>query len=75
MCLGLVGRTTALLGADQVLVQVDGRALRASLLALDDQVAVGDWLLVHAGFALARLTEAQAGEALAIREPNGGGGP
>jgi hydrogenase maturation factor len=56
-------------------VRAGDRELRASLLTVEDPVEVGDWLLVHAGFALARLTEAQAGEALAIREPAGEDGP
>ncbi|MDT0166439.1 HypC/HybG/HupF family hydrogenase formation chaperone [Actinotalea sp. AC32] len=60
-------------------VVVDGaRTLRVSLLALDGPVAEGDWLLVHAGLALERLTEAEAREALALRagdEPPDGGAP
>jgi hydrogenase expression/formation protein HypC len=75
MCLGTVCRTTALLDGDAVLVQAGDRELRASLLTVEDPVRVGDWLLVHAGFALARLTETQAREALAIREPAGEDGP
>ena len=75
MCLGMVARTTALLDGDVALVQADGRELRASLLTVDGPVEVGDWLLVHAGFALSRLTETQAREALAIREPAGEDGP
>jgi hydrogenase expression/formation protein HypC len=69
MCLGQVCRTTALLGGDTALVRDGSRELPVSLLTLDEPVHEGDWLLVHAGFALARLTGRQAREALAIREP------
>jgi hydrogenase expression/formation protein HypC len=70
MCLGLVCRVTHLpeRGTAQVRTR-DGRDLRVSLLTLDDPVAIGDWLLVHAGFALAGLTDEQVTEALAVREP------
>jgi hydrogenase maturation factor len=63
-------------GSDVALVQTtDNRDLRVSLLTLDQPVRPGDWLLVHAGFALARLTEAQAVEALALRGPTVEDGP
>jgi hydrogenase expression/formation protein HypC len=42
-------------------------ARRVSLLALAGPVAPGDWLLVHSGFALERLTETEARAALALR--------
>ena len=69
MCLGLVCQAVEVLDPGVVLVRAGDRELQASLLTLDGPVAPGDWLMVHAGFALARLTELQAEEALAIREP------
>jgi hydrogenase expression/formation protein HypC len=66
VCLGEVVRvrTTPVNGA----VETDGsRPGRVSLLTLGAPVAVGDWLLVHSGFALARLTDAEARAALALR--------
>ena len=69
MCLGLVCQAVAVLDADVALVRTGARDVRVSLLTLDEPVAPGDWLMVHAGFALARLTEQQAVEALAMREP------
>jgi hydrogenase expression/formation protein HypC len=55
------------LGADQARVRSGGQALTVSLLTLDSPVAAGDWVLVHAGFALRRLTADQVEDALAIR--------
>lgn len=73
MCLGQVCRTTSLLPDQAALVHDGTRELRVSLLTIDEPVREGDWLLVHAGFALSRLTERQALEALAMREPTRGG--
>jgi len=44
-----------------------GRRLTVSLLTLDEPVSAGDWLVVHAGFALERVTPAEAHEAARIR--------
>ena len=38
-----------------------------SLLTLDEPVTPGDWVLVHSGFALGRLTADEAHEADQIR--------
>jgi hydrogenase expression/formation protein HypC len=76
MCLGLVCRASAVVDSGVAVVRTtDSRDLRVSLLTLDQPVRPGDWLLVHAGFALARLTEEQAMEALALRGPTAEDGP
>jgi hydrogenase expression/formation protein HypC len=69
MCLGLVCRAAEVDSGVAVVQTADNRDLRVSLLTLDQPVRPGDWLLVHAGFALSRLTEEQAMEALALRGP------
>ena len=66
MCLGELVEVVRL-GADTAEVTRDGRHLTVSLLVLDERVVAGDWLVVHAGFALERLTPAQAQEAILIR--------
>ncbi len=45
---------------------VDGGQVRiqASLVLLDEEVAVGDYVLIHAGFALRRLDRHEAMETL-----------
>lgn len=69
MCLGEVVQVLATL-PDRT-VETTGapgaRGARVSLLALTGTVAPGDWLLVHSGFALERLTAAEARAALALR--------
>ena len=70
MCLGEIGEVLALdEGYADVRLETRPGALVAtvSLLALTEPVAVGDRVLVHTGFALARLTEAEAADAAALR--------
>lgn len=67
MCLGLPCQVDAVTGDGVAAVRSGGRALEVSLLTLGEPVQPGDWVLVHAGFALRRLTEEQVADALAIR--------
>jgi hydrogenase maturation factor len=61
-----VGRVVGVAaGAAEVLV--GSRIRTVSLLTLDDPVEVDDWVHIHSGFALARLTAEQAREAEQIR--------
>jgi hydrogenase assembly chaperone HypC/HupF len=68
MCLGTVGQVTA---ADAARVDVDtgDRVITASLLTMTDAVAPGDWVLMHSGLVLGLLTEQEAKDALALRNP------
>ena len=67
MCLGTVGQIAAM-GPDRcVEVRTGGRDVTASLLAVSDDLGPGDWVLVHSGLILARLTEQEAVDALDLR--------
>lgn len=66
MCLGELGRVLVV-SAGSADVQVGERVRTVSLLTLDDPVASGDWVQIHSGFALARLTAEEAAEAEQIR--------
>lgn len=59
MCLSLPLRVVALDG-DLAEVVVNGVARQVQLSTLDEPVAVGDWLLVHSGFALRRMRAEEA---------------
>lgn len=67
MCLGIPGQIVALPEGqgDVATVQLSGaeRAVDISLVRADG-VAAGDWVLVHAGFALSTLSEREASETL-----------
>lgn len=67
MCLGQLARCVGI-DADGTLRVRAGEALASvSPLALAGEVAVGDWLVVHSGFALERVSADEAREALLIR--------
>lgn len=66
MCLGVPGRLVAV-SADGAIATLDlaGDAREVSLALLaDDPPRIGDWVSVHMGFAMSRLTEDEAREAL-----------
>ncbi len=71
MCLGIPGLVVELdaeYGGELALVDVQGARRRINLGLLEpgrDRPAPGEWVLIHMGFALERITEAQAREALA----------
>ncbi|GFO70521.1 hydrogenase assembly protein HypC [Geomonas limicola] len=51
---------------DQAVAEVDGVKREASLMLLNDEVTVGDFVIVHAGFAISKLDEEDARETLAL---------
>ena len=67
MCLGVPGKIVAV--EDGLMrmgtVDFDGSTLKVCLAYVTD-AEIGDYVLVHAGFALARLDEAEARETLEI---------
>lgn len=65
MCLAVPVRVLELQAEDFALVEVGGVRNRVSL-ALVDGVAVGDYVIVHAGFAITRLDVAEAEKSLAL---------
>jgi hydrogenase expression/formation protein HypC len=71
MCLGIPGRIVDLPDRQAGLATVDISGVRRSVsVALVDEPAApiepGDWVLVHVGFALSRIDEAQAHETLEL---------
>ncbi|MDP3893350.1 HypC/HybG/HupF family hydrogenase formation chaperone [Nocardioides sp.] len=67
MCLGDLAQVVDRIDDRTVRARVGDRLVTVSLLTFDGPVAPGDWLQVHSGFALARLTEAEQREAAQIR--------
>ena len=64
MCLAIPARIVRLDADEQALVDVGGIQKRISI-ALVDGVAVGDYVIVHVGYALARLDPEAAAATLA----------
>jgi hydrogenase expression/formation protein HypC len=67
MCLAVPVRVVALLDNQWIETEVGGISSRTSIALIDD-VAVGDYVIVHAGFAIARLDVAEAEKSLALFE-------
>lgn len=68
MCLGIPGRIVDLVEGfdDQLaLVDVEGARRRVNVGMLEQAPTVGDWILIHMGFALEHIDEGQARQALA----------
>lgn len=65
MCLAIPVRVAALLDDEHAEIEVGGVHNRISL-ALLDGVAVGDFVIVHAGYAIAQLDVAEAEKTLAL---------
>jgi len=49
---------------DTAIAEIDGVRREASLLMLGEAVAAGDYIVVHAGFAISRIDPEQAQETL-----------
>lgn len=63
MCLAIPSKVTKIENSVGI-IDVDGVTREASLLLLDD-VKVGDYVIVHAGFAINKIDEEAAMETLA----------
>ncbi len=68
MCLGIPGQLREISEANRHLARVDvsgvTRVVNIGLLE-DEALGPGDWVLIHVGFAMARIDEAEAELALA----------
>lgn len=65
MCLAIPVRVVELVGDDDAIVDLDGIRKQVSL-ALVDGVAVGDYVILHVGYALTRLDPEEAARTLAM---------
>lgn len=75
MCLAIPGQIVEFLpGNDDQLALVDvvgvKRKINIGLMA-DEQLRVGDYILIHVGFAMSKVNEQEAAEALAMLEMMG----
>jgi hydrogenase expression/formation protein HypC len=65
MCLAIPAEVTALLPDEMARVTLEGVSKEVSV-ALVDDVAVGDYVVVHVGFALSKIDPKEAQETLAL---------
>jgi hydrogenase expression/formation protein HypC len=70
VCLGIPGQIVEISDAEQLRAKVDVDGVRREVsvaivgIGGDEGVRLGDWVLVHVGFAMARIDEAEARETL-----------
>lgn len=76
MCLAIPGQVIAFVDPANQLATVDvvgvRRTVNVGLLAMeDDGVGPGDWVLIHVGFAISKVDEAEAHATRALLEAMG----
>jgi hydrogenase expression/formation protein HypC len=72
VCLAIPAQIVELLDPDGGLAKAEISGVRRNVsVALCPEAGVGDWVLVHVGFALSMIDEQQARETLALLEQMG----
>lgn len=73
MCLGIPGQIIEITDADKLMAKVDvsgiQREVNIACIISDDHAldsCIGDWVLVHVGFAMSRIDEEEAQKTLSI---------
>ncbi len=68
MCLGIPGQLVELSADNDQLARIDIAGVRRMInigLLEDETLEPGDWVLIHVGFAMSKIDEAEAEQALA----------
>lgn len=65
MCLAVPMRVVGVDGM-KIVAEIDGVRREASAMILDEEVRIGEFVIVHAGFAIAKLDEQEAVETLRL---------
>lgn len=76
MCLGIPGKVVDILDEDLMLAKADVGGVRRNInIGLvhheAEQVEVGDWVLIHVGFAMSKIDEKEAQDTLKALEEIG----
>ena len=69
MCLGIPGQIVEFVDDANNIAKVDVSSVRRNInvaLVRPDGLEIGDWVLVHVGFAMSKIDEAEAQETLAL---------
>ena len=74
MCLAIPACVEQLVAGDSAIVNLGGVRKEISL-ALVEDIAVGDYVIVHVGFALQKLDPEEAAQTLALFAEIGGAAP
>jgi len=72
MCLGIPAQIVEIVDLESMIARAEISGVRRNIsTALCPEARVGDWVLVHVGFALATIDEQQARETIALLEQMG----
>lgn len=72
MCLAIPGQIISLLEGDLATADVSGVKRNINVRLLEQEgVAIGDWVLIHVGFAISKVDEAEAKSSLEFLESLG----
>ena len=70
MCLAIPGQVIEMIDPVRNIAKVDvggvRRNVNVGLLTEKDEVSLGDWVLIHVGFALSKVDEAEAAATLEV---------
>jgi hydrogenase expression/formation protein HypC len=65
MCLAIPGKIVEIIDAENFIAKVEvGGVRRGVNIGMLDDVQIGDWVLVHVGFAMSKIDEKEAEETL-----------
>lgn len=76
MCLGIPGQIVAFDDDNDHLASIEVAGVRRGInvgLLVDDDLQEGDWVLIHVGFAMAKIDEDEADEAMKMLRMMGEG--
>jgi hydrogenase expression/formation protein HypC len=68
MCLSIPSRVTEIDENNNATVETLGVLRKVSLDLIDEKVDIGDFVLIHVGFAMSKISEHEAKESLALYE-------
>ena len=70
MCLAIPAEVTAILPDDMAIVSIDGVSKEVSVALIED-LAVGDYVIIHVGYALAKIDPDEAMRTLELMQQLG----
>lgn len=73
MCLAIPAEVTAILPDDMAIVSIDGVSKEVSVALIED-LAVGDYVIIHVGYALAKIDPDEAIRTLELMQQLGAQG-
>lgn len=72
MCLAIPGKVVEIVDAENHIAKVEvGGVRRAVNIGMLDDIVIGDYVLVHVGFAMGKIDEAQAHDTLRLLQELG----